>query len=79
MKPRAALRQKHRPNAEELGQSTSEYCRLNIYYSFIGHVQRQLSDRFTTEHDHLIAVETLLPGNIQNLKDSHILSINKFY
>lgn len=60
-KPRTARMQCHRANAGDVDQSCSDYYRINVYYSFIDHVIREVETRFSGDHDGLVTIQYLIP------------------
>ena len=73
VKPRIARIQCHRANAGDVDQSCSEYYRINVYYSFIDHVTRELETRFPSDHDGLVVVQYLIPRYLSQLDQSKVI------
>lgn len=62
-------------------QSCSDYYRINVYYSFIDHVIRELETRLSGDHDGLVAIQYLIPQYLSQLdqdKVDSLLSYVKF-
>ena len=60
-------------------QTPSDYYRINVYYPFIDHVVEELDTRFTNEHKGLVAVQHLVPANLNNLTESDIDNISTYH
>lgn len=64
--PRTARVQYHRASAVAIDQSCSDYYKVNVYYPFIDHVITEL-DRFSNDHEGLVAVQYLVPLSLSKL------------
>jgi hypothetical protein len=71
--------QRYRANAGDADQSSSDYYRINVYYSFIDHVIRELETRFSSDHDALVAVQYLIPHCLSQLDQGKVDSLVSFY
>ena len=74
MKPCTTNIQSHRANAarNRVEQSSSNYYKVNVYYSFIDHVIVELETRFSDSHKGFIAAQYLVPVHLNKLTDSQV-------
>ena len=58
-KPRSVTRQMHHSNAGGVSQSSSDYYKINVSFTFIDHVISELDVRFSSDHNGLVAAHHL--------------------
>ena len=78
-KPRSATRQCHRSNAGDVHQSSSDYYKINIYFTFIDHVINELETRFSSGHNGLVAAHYLIPQFLSGLDQEKTDSLLSYY
>ena len=71
--------QRHRANAGDVDQNCSDYYRINVFYTFIDHVIKELETRFSGDHEGFVAVQYLIPLYLPQLSQEKFDSLKSYY